>query len=890
MALIPNDLRRALWRPVTFTHIGMMAESITRAFWPLWTVCIMLLGLLAIGVQDRLPNEAVFVGLAVFGTAALAALVWGLRRFRWPSRAEAVARVDATLPGRPIATLNDAQVVGAGDRGSEALWDAHRARIAGAVQGARRVRPDLRVSQADRFGLRYMALVLLSVGVLFGSVLRVGSVADIALPPSGATDGPSWEGWAEPPAYTGRPSLYLNDLDAGPLELPEGTKVHMRFYGEAGSLALRETVSAPVEPSPEDASTSLDPKSVTIAQSGTLAVDGPKGREWDIAMIPDEAPEIELTGMPKVEKGGEYSFQYAARDDFGIRAARAVVTLDPSRVDRRHGLAIEPEPQEELTIQLALPFGNDRAEFEQTVVDTISGHPLANMPVTMVLYAADDLGQEGASEPIETMVPGRRFFQPTAKAIAEQRRDLFWSRENGPRVAKIMRAIGWKPEDTFAKEAHSAIMRSLISDLDELIKTGFEDEEAFQKLTDDMWAFAEELEEGTLADARERLRRAQERLAEAMRNGASEEEIAELMDELRAAKEDYMRMLAEQAEANGEDGTDQPDGGGESQMITQDQIDELINEIERLMQEGKMAEAQALMDQLAELLENLQMTENQNGEGQGGPGEQSMEDLSDTLREQQELSDEAFRQLQDQFNNRQPGQQQQGQQQGDQQGQQGEQGQQGQGNPSGQQGQQDGQGQQGEGEQSGEGDGVGEGGGYDSPDAIAEAQRRLRQELERQRSALPGIPGEDGDAARESLEDAERAMDRAEDSLREGDLPGAIENQADAMNALREGLRSLQEALESRQAGNPDQREGVGRGGGQEASDQPSDQQDPLGRTLSQDGRSLDGGDEMLGEDQSMADRRGRANDLYEELRRRQTERDRSEDERSYLDRLLNRF
>ena len=43
------------------------------------------------------------------------------------------------------------------------------------------------------------------------------------------------------------------------------------------------------------------------------------------------------------------------------------------------------------------------------------------------------------------------------------------------------------------------------------------------------------LEEGDLGDALERLRRAQERLSEAMKNGASDQEIAELMQELREA-------------------------------------------------------------------------------------------------------------------------------------------------------------------------------------------------------------------------------------------------------------------------------------------------------------------------------------------------------------------
>ena len=52
-----------------------------------------------------------------------------------------------------------------------------------------------------------------------------------------------------------------------------------------------------------------------------------------------------------------------------------------------------------------------------------------------------------------------------------------------------------------------------------------------------------------LEDALERMRRAQERLSQAMKNGASPEEIAELMRELKRANEDYMRQLSRKLHA-----------------------------------------------------------------------------------------------------------------------------------------------------------------------------------------------------------------------------------------------------------------------------------------------------------------------------------------------------
>ena len=48
------------------------------------------------------------------------------------------------------------------------------------------------------------------------------------------------------------------------------------------------------------------------------------------------------------------------------------------------------------------------------------------------------------------------------------------------------------------------------------------------------------------------------------------------------------------------------------------------------------------------MMENMQIARGQ--QGQQSPGEQAMEGLAETLRQQQGLSDEAFRDLQEQFN------------------------------------------------------------------------------------------------------------------------------------------------------------------------------------------------------------------------------------------------
>ena len=92
--------------PLRLTLAGLVAERGVRAFWPLWSVLIAVLAALMLGLHDMLPLEVVW-GVGVLSVlAALWTAVRGIQAFRWPSRAEALERLDRTLPGRPIAAIS----------------------------------------------------------------------------------------------------------------------------------------------------------------------------------------------------------------------------------------------------------------------------------------------------------------------------------------------------------------------------------------------------------------------------------------------------------------------------------------------------------------------------------------------------------------------------------------------------------------------------------------------------------------------------------------------------------------------------------------------------------------------------------------------------------------
>ncbi|MDZ7708989.1 MAG: TIGR02302 family protein [Roseovarius sp.] len=851
-------LRNAL----ALTWAGLLAERVARTFWPLLSLLAVVSGVVFLGLHETVSPALLPWASAGLALGALVLGVLGLVRFRWPRRAEALARLDASLDGRPLAALGDAQAVGAGDAASAALWRAHQARMATRAAGARHVPPDLRLARFDPYGLRHVALLILVIGLVFGSVWRAGSVAQIGSgngTGAALAQGPAWEGWIEPPRHTGLPSLYLAD-QGGVIRAPVGSEVTLRFYGEDGALSLHETASgragtATPMTTPE--------QSFDIVRDGVLRIDGPGGRGWQVEAIADATPQVAvLDAETKTSFEGQMSQPFEARDDHGVTGGEAVIVLDMERVERRHGLAAEPEPREAIRLDLPLPMRGDRAEFSETLIANLSQHPWAHLPVSLRMTVTDAVGQAGVSEPVAMTLPARRFFDPLAAAVIEQRRDLLWSRENAPRVAQVLRAISWKPEDgLFRSSAAYLRLRVILRRLEAMVASGGLDDTERDEIAQALWDLGILLEDGDAGDALERMRAAQERLSEAMKNGASEEEIARLMQELRDATQDYLRQKMQQAQREAPDGGDQQSAENTMRMSQQD-LQDMMDRIQELMEQGRHAEAQQALEEYQRMMENMQVTE-----GQGGAqGQQAMEGLSETLREQQGLSDQAFRDLQEQFNpDARSGQSQQNE---------GRSGGEGRGQShDGQQGQGGGEGGARPGGEGSEGREQAEGG---EGGALAERQEALRRQLEQQRGGLPQLGGEAGEAARESLERAERSMQGAGEALRNDDLAGALEDQADAMEALREGMRSMGEAM-ARDAspGGPND----GRG------DPDRAQADPLGRESGQ-GRRAGTEDSLLqGEDVYR-----RARDLLDEIRRRSGEGARPDIELDYLERLLDRF
>ena len=841
------------------TRAGLWLEQAARALWPLWALTAAFLGLALLGLPQALPYWAHVALLAGFGAAALWLTRGAWRAWRRPTGADALARLDGDAPDRPAATLEDALAAGAGDPAARGVWAAHQARMAARAMAARAPAPDLRVSDRDRFALRHAAVIALAAGVMaqFGddgarlgeALVPVGGAAAAAQAPAS-----SLEAWASPPPHTRMAPLYLTErIETGEtITLPAGSEITLRVFDAGEPPALGGDALDPAALSDHgDGAWSV---TAPLMRSGALEVAGFGG--WRFEAVADLGPLVAFTEAPSGARSGALQFGFEASDDYGVTTARATIALDAAAAGPR-GLAAATvfEPVE---FALPLPLRGATEETTETVVEDLTENPWAGLPVILTLTVEDGAGQEGRAEARLTL-PGRRFIDPLARAIIEQRRDLAWSTEAAPRVRDVLEAVSAYPDDIFDDRTAYLSVRTALRRLGYAIPDGRVAAET-PGVADLLWRAALRIEEGDLSDAERRLREIQQELSEALERGADEDEIAALMDELRAALQDYLQQLAQEAMRNQAEGQPQPpmDPG---QTMSQQDLMAMLDRLEDAMKGGMEEMARQMLQQLQQMLENLQMAQ-PGQQGQPGQGDPATQALQDMIGQQQGLADRSFDALR-QGREGQPGQGQPGQ------GEQGQQGQQGQGQQGqGQQGQ--GQGQPGQQQGQGQGQAKGQPGGPDLG-AIARDQEGLRQLLDDLRQGMQGGAG------REALDRAEGAMGAARDALEGGDADGALQDQVEALDALREGAQEMARDMQNQ----PGQAQQAGRDG--RAGDVRDE--DPFGRPTASDG-PLDGASVRVPDASVMK----RARELMDEIRRRAGDRTRPMEELQYLDRLLDRF
>jgi uncharacterized protein (TIGR02302 family) len=823
--------------------------------WPhlarLLTVAGLFLAASWAGLWVAVPFVVRITAFAVFVLLAVAALVPAIR-FRWPTREDALRRLDrgTGIRHRPATALTD--TLKSQDPITQALWQEQNARTLASIKRIRAGLPSPRLALHDPWALRALVVVLLVATYVAAGSDRFARVV-AAFDWNGAFSAANVrvDAWVTPPPYTSRPPIILSastskdapPSDAGPVSVPAGSTLIVRSSG--GRLDVATSGGVTETPVPGTVPQGTNERNFTITGDGTAHVRSPSGQpQWTFRAVPDRAPGISLAKDPERQAKGALLLSYKLEDDYGVTEAHAqfaprvrkddVAKGDVTKEDATNkDISTKAQPLfDPPSITLGLPNVRTRHGVGQTVKD-LSENPYAGADVTLTLTAKDEAGNEGRSEPFDMRLPERLFVKPLARALIEQRRNLALDANQKPLVLIALEALMIAPEAFTPELGHYLGMRGVAGQL-----ARANTREAMRETVDSLWALAIAIEDGNITDVDKALRAAQDALKEALERGASDEEIKKLTDNLRAALDNFMRQLAEQLRNNPQQLARPLDPN--TKVMRQQDLKNMIDRMERLSRSGDKDAARALLDQMQQMLENLQMA--QPGQGDGDM-EQALNELGDMIRKQQQLRDKTFKQGQESRRERSRGEQ----------------------------------------------------GNQNQMDGLRQDQQALRDRLSKllddmkKNGMMPGQRGEKGQPGQgqqgqgqegqdggDALGDADSAMGDAGGQLGQGNADSAVDSQGRALEAMRKGAQNLAQSMQ--------QGEGQESGPGERMGRQQNsgNTTDPLGRPLNGREWSDDLSVKIPGEIDVQRVRR-----ILEELRRRLADPQRPQIELDYIERLL---
>ena len=825
-------------------------EQAWPASWPAVGVMGAFVVLALLDVPAWLPpwGRIALLAAAVLGVAA--ALWRGWRRVVRPSAAAIDRRLERAsgLRHQPLAAIADQPAL---RDAADPVWQEHVRRVRAQVQRLRVGAPRPGLARRDPRALRGALLLACGAALVVAgpeAAPRLLRAVAPGWPTGAAAPGTVVQAWVTPPAYTGLPPRFLRP-DQPEVAVPAGSHLTLSLTGGSGTPGLTlDGATIPLralDASSWQAEADLVHGGALRAHQGRLPV-----AAWVLTLIADQPPTAAWVEPPGPAQAAgrptlQTRFLWRAEDDYGLASVRMELRL-------------KDRPDAPPVIVPAPLAGTPKAA-RSALVQDLTAHPWAGLPVLARVVAQDGIGQTGASVDAGLLLPERAFENPVAQALVAIRRQL--SLTPGARQPGRL-AIDGLADHPEAFDGSSGVLLNLRA-IAALLTRGRE--QAVEEAQARMWELALALEEGGLDRAARALEAARQALRDAMdaaqgREATAEERraIEEKTQALREAIQRQVEALLDQARR---EGTELPFDPTAPQMNSRD-LDKLAQQMQDAARAGKMDEARERMAELERLLEQLQNARPETGEARESKnaerrqrGEQQMNAVQDIVRREGGLLDRAQGRAQ----------------------------------------------------------------GRPDPAAPREAEQRSQKALRRGLGELMQRYGDLTGQIPPSLGEADTAMRDAAEALAQGQDAAAGLAQQRAIEALQKGGREMGQQM-ARQFGpgqgqDPGEGEGedgqgdeqgMGQGqGGNDPSNRPgqttgprpgeqpgpsrrrSARRDPLGRPAQQGTSGAEESSDIRVPDQ-MEQARTRA--LQEELRRRGGERTRPQPELDYIDRLLKPF
>ncbi len=824
-------------RKIAAARLALGWESLWDALCRPLILTMVLAATVLSGLLPLLTDALRYGLLALLATAIL----WSLRsvlKIRWPSAYAAMRRIEAqsNLFNRPLSTRNDTLADDSLDERSLTLWEEHKRRQLAKLTALKIGTPQSSWRDLDPLSLRVPASLALLACLFLAQGDSVSNLKNaLHVGPIISQKPLSLDAWLKPPAYTGKPPLLLTSpaqierLKTEPdILVAENSGLVLRLNGAGNPrLAFYDLSDAATElrdlPAATKFNNGLFEAEAKLKTPALIKVfDG--GNElaaWHVSLIPDRPPGITIMGEPKGESLGSLTVKWKATDDYGVSTITSQIDLSDNQQDgvgfTSNGVFLFDPPKFPISLRKSAP----KEELGTTSAD-LTAHPWAGLFVDLTLEVNDAAKQSTKSEVKSFKLPERFFTKPLAQALIEQRKTLIMDPEEAQSVEQLLEALLIYPDRLIESSGTHVAIAAIVSRIQNL-----RDHSDVEEAIDLLWQAALNIEEGDLSDARAELEAARKALERALAEGASPERLKELMKNLRSAMDRYMQSMRKEAEKRQAQGQNNKNRRPpNSKIITQQDLQEMLDTIEKLTENGANEAAQELLAQLDEILKNLEpgMAE-QGGSPEDSATTQMLNELSDLMQRQQELMDQTQRM--------QPGSN---------------------GNPLDQ-----------------EGDDPGKRSGNMGSNGLAGEQGNLGRRLEQFMRQL----GQNGLRAPPALGEAGKQMGDAEQSLRQQERDQALGQQGEALSQLREGAQEMARQIQQQgQSG----RDNTGRDG-----EAKGDTHDPLGRPMPNRADNYGPDKNMLPSELAIR----RAREILEILRSRANRPDLPSIDKDYIERLL---
>ncbi len=813
------------------TRLVLLWEAFLSASWAFWATLFATIIIILLGIPSQLPAWAHVTFLLVTGVLLLITGSWAALKLKIPDRHAAFRRLEHTnnLAHRPLSSIGDRPL--RVTKTGLSLWLQNKKRLAGTLSSLRLSAPRPILFRLDPYGLR--SLIVLGLFVALFSFdqwpSRVNSAFDLdRLLPAGQKGGITYSMWLTPPDYTRSSPLFFDKDFPIPeyLDIPEGSQAIIQVHG--------------LEPTPD---VQLAHNNVEIERTGETSHQGEflikESGELNITtsyrtllntninLIEDQSPEVNFKESPAQNEQGLLKIAFETLDDYGT------TTLEISFWQEDQTLAE--------TIKIPLPASQSK-EYESQYYLDLTDHILAGEQVWFQLSVQDAMEQKGHTEPIKIVIPERSFSHPLARHLVKLRKDLN-APENKVNVIATLGGLVKRPDyydyDSLVSLTMTIAGKHLLFDR----RQGAERES--QKI---LWKTALHLEDGRLSAVQKDLRDIQQQLREALSSQADPDEISRLMDKLQQAVDSLLAKMLEEFLNNPEEAPPTPPDG--ARTLDSKDLQNMIDQARMLAESGSMEEALQLLSELQNMLENLAFQNGQQPQNSAGDkGREIFEKLQSLTKRQEELLENSYKRQQEQQNGK---------------NQQGEQG----NKPSSRTIPGDSRpGEQSDGrEQQQAGD--------------ARSQERLRQELQQLMENLQELLGN----VPEDFDQAEQSMGIARDALQGQDGDGkeseqVVRAQTRSLRKLQNGTEQAAEKYLKMLSQAPERGSGWVKG-------KDGSGRDPFGRNVDGNGGSVAKQGVPLPGEADFLKSRG----ILRELRDRRNDRNRPRDEKTYIQRLLDRF